>query len=103
MALLVDILRVFSVVNVLLLVGLSYVWVQNYRRFRTDYALGLLVFGALLLFENLLWTYFYILDPVLSQWITMQTMMGGRPQVAMAALCVAETGGLLFLSWVTYR
>lgn len=50
----------FAGLNVLLLLALTYVWVANYRRFRTAITLGFLCFGIVLLIENLLAVYFFI-------------------------------------------
>jgi hypothetical protein len=54
MALWVTVAEAAAVVNVLLLVGLGTIWGRNYRQLRSKHALGLLVFGSLLLVENLL-------------------------------------------------
>lgn len=47
-----------SMVNAGLLGVLTIIWLRNYRTFRTPLVLGLVVFGAVLLVENLVAIYF---------------------------------------------
>ena len=49
-----------SGLSVLLLLGLTTVWVRNYRTFRTPLTLGLIAFASVLLVENLLAIYFFL-------------------------------------------
>ncbi|WP_232685779.1 hypothetical protein [Halobacterium zhouii] len=100
MGLWIDVTRTAAGLNVLLLVALSYVWATNYWEFRSKHALGLLVFGLLLLAENALAFYYFMLDPQLSGWFAsgaMPTLAGN----AMMVLRVLETVALCFLGWVT--
>lgn len=50
---------VLAVLNSLLLLVLSVVWLRNYREFRSTMVLGLVAFSAVLLLENLLAVYFF--------------------------------------------
>ena len=99
MSLWVDVAEVAAVLNVALLLGLSAVWGRNYRQLRSKHALGLLVFAALLLAENLLWVYAYSVNPAFRGWLYEGTSF---TQQAMMGLCVLESVGLLFLAWVTW-
>jgi hypothetical protein len=99
MTLWVDVARVAIVLNLLLLGGLVSVWGRNYWQLRSKHALGLALFGLLLLLENGFALYFYFLDPVLRVWVT---SIPSVAQVAMTVLRVLETGGLAVLSWVTW-
>jgi len=94
-----DVARIAIVINLVLLLGLGYVWGSNYLRFRSKHTLGLLLFSAMLFVENGFALYFYMLDPVLSVWIT------GIPDIAqqaMTILRVLESAALAFLTWVTW-
>ena len=51
--------------NFLLLGILSYVWIQNYRTFRTPLVLGLLVFSLVFMLENLVAVYFFFAEEML--------------------------------------
>jgi hypothetical protein len=96
----VDVARLATVVNVLLLVALAYVWGRNYARLRSKHTLGLLLFSLFLLAENGLTLYYYLLDPDLSLWYSTQV-----PTVVWRAtmlLRVLQAVGLLFLAWVTW-
>ena len=100
MGLWIDVTRAAAGLNVLLLLGLSYVWATNYLEFRSKHTLGLLVFGLLLLAENAMALYFFMLDPLLSAWFASDAMyeVAGN---AMMLLRVLETVALCFLGWVT--
>lgn len=100
--LLVTLVRVFVVLNIVLLLGLGYVWGRNYRQLHSKHALGLLLFAGFLLGENLLAAYFFLVDPTLSAWIANPQLVPRPAQIAMASLRVLEFGGLAFLSWVTW-
>lgn len=89
-----------ATLNVLLLLGLSSVWARNYREFRSKHTLGLLVFGLLLLAENALAVYVFLLDPMLSVWFASDSMHSVAG-TAMMALRVLETVAVLALGWVT--
>ncbi|ELY78627.1 hypothetical protein C487_08302 [Natrinema pallidum DSM 3751] len=45
--------------NIVLLAALTYVWVQNYRRFKTPLVAGLLAFSVVLALENAVAIYFF--------------------------------------------
>lgn len=98
----VSIVRIVVVLNVLLLLGLGYVWGRNWWRLRSKHALGLALFAVFLLGENALAAYYFILDPTLSAWIVNETQVPPVAQGAMVFLVLFEFVGLVFLSWVTW-
>lgn len=105
MGLWIDVVRGAAAVNVLLLLGLCAIWGRNYLDLRSKHTLGLLVFGSLLLAENLLALWVFGFDPVLSDWFASESNMPSQswhtPGNAMMALKVAESAALVFLGWVT--
>ncbi len=102
MAVLIDAMHVFSVLNVLLLIGLGYVWGRNFLQFRSKHTLGLLVFAVLLGFENALAIYFFVFQPTLTAWINTASLVPPIAQQAMLALRILEFVGIAFLTWVTW-
>lgn len=98
MTLWVDVARVAIGVNLLLLALLGYVWGTNYLKLRSKHTLGLVVFAAFLLGENILAMYFYLFHPVLRVWVSSVPSIA---QFAMTALRLCETGGLAFLAWIS--
>lgn len=88
-----------TALNVVLLVGLGSVWARNYRRFRSKHTLGLTVFAMLMLTENGLALYFYLMDPTLSLWFP---RIPEPHQFAIMLLRVLITAALIFLAWVTW-
>ena len=76
--------------NLVLLAALGYVWVQNYRRFRTPLVAGLLAFSLVLALENAVALYFffssamfYASDPIVQQVVA---LLRGLQFVALAFL-----------------
>lgn len=86
--------------NVVLLLLLGSVWLRNYRRHGAQHTLGLLVFAAFLLVENLLWLYFYLLHPAFRGWFA---GAGPTVQVGVTLLCGLELVALVVLAWLTWQ
>jgi hypothetical protein len=86
-----------SAANVLLLVGLLAVWGRNYVSFRSKHALGLSVFALLLLVENCLSVYYYVIDPQVAGLLNSAAPIAGR---AMMLVQVFELAAIVFLAWI---
>lgn len=99
---LVSVVQVFAVLNMLLLGVLLYVWGSNWWQLRSKHTLGLVVFAVLLLGENALAAYWFILDPTMSAWIHDETLVPRPAQIALATLRVLEFAALAFLTWVSW-
>lgn len=99
---LVDAIRVLTLLNAAVLLGLAYVWGRNWLELRSKHSLGLVLFAVLLLGENLLGAYLFMLDPTVSAWVGDPRLVPPPAQVAMAAFRALEFGGLAFLSWITW-
>lgn len=102
MALLVDVARALSVLNLVVLLGLAYVWCRNWWTVRSNYTLGLVLFALFLIGENALAAYFFIVNPTLTAWFTDPRAVPRPAQLAMVSLRALEFAGLLVLSWVTW-
>ena len=100
MTLWVTVAQVATALNIVLLLGLSYIWGRNYLTFRSKHTLGLLIFAVFLLLENGLVLYYYLLDPTLSVWWHSEAVPAIVWQTQMA-INVAQTVGLVFLLWIT--
>jgi hypothetical protein len=85
-----------SGVNILLLGGLTAVWVRNYRTFQTPLILGLIAFGSVMLLENATAIYFFF---------STRMLYSGDPgvQTAVAVLRGMQFVALVFLAWVTAK
>jgi len=83
--------------NVVLLVVLFGIWGRNYLALRSKHALGLAVFAVLLLAENCLSFYYYVLDPQVATLLGEAAPVAGR---AMMFVQVLEFGAILFLTWI---
>lgn len=96
----IDLARVAVSVNMLLLLALGYVWGRNYVQIRSKHTLGLLLFALFLFGENAMALYFYLLDPLLSQWFS-----SAVPDPAWQAMIIfhaLETVGLAVLAYITW-
>lgn len=99
MSIWLDLARVATALNVLLLATLGTVWTRNYLRLRSKHTLGMLVFAVLLLAENGFALYVYLVDPMLSSWFN-----SAVPDIAWRAMLLfhaLETLAIAFLAWVT--
>lgn len=100
MSLLLEVGRVAILANLALLLALGYVWVTSYRNTRALYPLALSAFAGLLLIQNGVWLYLYVLNDAYIYWFT---DVGGGLQLALTALCTLETAALVALGWLTLR
>lgn len=100
MSLWLDVARVAAAANVLLLVALGSVWLRNYRRHGAAHTLGLLVFDAFLLVENLLWLYLYVVREDFVGWFE-----NAAPDVRVGTmlLCGLELVALVVLARITWQ
>jgi hypothetical protein len=92
-----DAASVAAAVNVVLLLGLLGIWGRNYLEFRSKHTAGLTVFALLLLAENCLSVYYYVLDPQVAALLSSAAPIAGR---AMAIVQVFELAAILFLAWI---
>lgn len=99
---LVRIVQVFAVLNTVLLAGLLYIWGRNWWQLRSKHTLGLVMFSAFLLAENLMMVYFFVIHQDLNAWIHNDSMVPPIAQTALATLRVLQFLGLSFLVWVTW-
>ncbi len=84
---------VLEAVNLLLLLGLLYVYEDNYRKVRTGLGLGLIVFAALLAVQNALALYFHVAMVMYYSADVMNHALW---------LSAAQTAALLVLAWKTW-
>lgn len=100
MSLWLDVTRLATALNVLLLVGLSLVWARNYSRVRTRFTMGFLAFGGLLLAENAFALYLFAIDPTTSAWFAEIPPLYNR---SLMVLAVLQFAALAVLSWITVQ
>ena len=83
-------------VNIVLLGVLTVVWLRNYRTFRSELVLGLVAFGAVMLFENAVAIYFFF---------SMKMFYAADPtvQTAVATLRGLQLVAVAFLTYVTLK
>lgn len=93
MSVMLDIARLAAGANILLLVGLVVLWLRNYREMAAPLLLGLIVFGLLLLAENVSALYFYFTAPAMPS-LAVRSMM---------LIQVLETAGIAALAYVIWK
>lgn len=99
MSLWLDAARAAAGLNVVLLGALGFVWLRNYRAHGARHTLGLLVFAAFLLVENLLWLFLYVVHPGFVGWFVHATW---DVQAGVTMLCGLELVALGFLARITW-
>jgi hypothetical protein len=98
MGLWLELARVAAGANLAVLLVLGGVWLRNYRRHGASHTLAFLVFAAFLVVENLLWLYFYLVDPAFIGWFVGSTT---GIQVGVALLCGLELVALAAVARIT--
>lgn len=99
MSIWIDMARLATGVNLVLLAVLVTIWGRNYRQLRSRQTLGMAVFAVLLFVENGFALYVYLVDPILSVWFS--TNVPDPAWQAMVVFHVLETLAIGFLTWVT--
>ncbi|MFD1632365.1 hypothetical protein ACOZ4L_06175 [Haloplanus ruber] len=93
MSLMVDAARIAAGVNIVLLLGLLSIWIRNYRAVPGGVLRGLILFGTLLLAENVVALYFYFNAPAMPP-LAVEVMM---------ILQVLEAVGIAVLFYTTWQ
>ena len=89
-----DLSALFSFVNIVLLIGLIWVYGNGFRKIRAQFTAGLLFFAALFLVQNLLALYSF-----LAMFMYYASDVGGF----VLAYTIVQTAGLVVLLWVSIR
>lgn len=97
MVVMADAVVVISVVNLVLLSALTYVWTSNYRKFNSPHILGLIIFAVALSAENVAAIYFHFR--------AMDMLYAASPaaQAAAVILRLLQLVALLALTWTTMK
>jgi hypothetical protein len=99
MSLWLDAASVATTLNVALLLVLVSVWARNYVEFRSKHPLGLLLFGVMLLAENCLSFYYYVLDPQVATLLRDAAPVAGRAMTFVQMLEFVAIAALLWITW----
>jgi len=89
-----DVSALFSFVNVLLLLGLIWVYGNGFRKIRAQFTAGLLFFAGLFLVQNLLALYSF-----LAMFMYYASDVSGF----VLAYTIVQTAGLVVLLWLSVR
>ncbi len=100
MAIWLAVARLAAGLNLVVLAALGGVWLRNYLDHGARHTLMLLIFAAVLLAQNLLWLYFYMLHAGYIRWFEATTL---DVQIGITALCGLELLGLAVLASFTLR
>ncbi len=84
----------FSLINVLLLLGLLAIYLSSFRKVRAEFTAGLIFFSGLFLVQNLLSLYSFV---------TMFMYYARDVAGLVLAITVVQTGGLGILLWMSLR
>jgi len=92
--LLIQVMAVFSFVNVVLLLALVGVYYDSFRKIRAQFTAGLIFFAAILLVQNLLALYSYL---------AMFMYYADAVTSIVLAITIAQTVGVVTLLWLSVR
>jgi predicted membrane protein len=84
----------FSVVNVLLLVGLIWIYMNSFRKIRAQFTAGLVFFAGIFLIQNLIALYSFV---------TMFMYYASGVTGIVLAITVAQSAGLAVMFWTGLR
>ena len=84
----------FSSINVLLLIGLIWIYASNFRKVRAQFTAGLFFFAALFLVQNLISLYSFL---------TMFMYYAAGVTGIVLAITVVQTAGLGVILWTGLR
>jgi hypothetical protein len=89
-----EILALFSLLNVLLLIGLIWIYLSSFRKVRAQFTLGLVFFAALFLVQNLIALYSFI---------TMFMYYASGVTGIVMAITIVQSAGLSIMLWTGLR
>lgn len=89
-----QIAALFSTVNVLLLIGLLWIYAGSFRRIQAEFTAGLLFFAALFLVQNLISLYSFL---------TMFMYYAPGVTWIVLTITVVQTAGLAIILWTGLR
>ena len=85
---------IFSLANILLLIGLIIIYGSSFRKIKAAFTAGLLFFAGVFLLQNLLAFYSYV---------AMFMYYAKDVEMIVMAITVAQTAGLAVLLWMSLR
>ena len=85
---------VFSLANILLLIGLLIVYGSSFRKIKAAFTAGLLFFTGVFLIQNLLAFYSYV---------AMFMYYASGVEMLVMVITIAQTAGLAVLLWMSLR
>jgi len=85
---------VFSLANILLLIGLIIVYGSSFRKIKAAFTAGLLFFTGVFLIQNLLAFYSYV---------AMFMYYASGVEMLVMVITIAQTAGLAVLLWMSLR
>ena len=81
-------------INIVLVLGLLFVYVRSYAKLRSGFTIGLMVFAALFLIQNAVAFYYYF---------TMMPYFVEDVQVFALILSVLQTLAFAVMNWITWK
>ncbi len=92
---------IIGIANICLLLALLSIYLQNYKKIKSKFTMGLLVFASLLLLQNMVTTLFLALNAFFS--ISSQGLDIGRPQLPLSSVNIIQLIALSILLKITWE
>jgi len=94
MAMLMNVTTTLTAISILALGGLLNIYIQNLKKIKSKFTIGLLVFALLFLIQNLISLYYYL---------TMMDYYSPEVEVHVFILTLLQTIGFLILLKITWE
>lgn len=92
---------IIGIANICLLLALISLYLQNYKRIKSKFTMGLLVFASLLLLQNVVTTLFLALNAFFN--VTSQGLDIGTPQLPLSSVNIIQLIALSILLKITWE
>ena len=84
---------VLHIINILLILGLLYIYIQNYLKMKSKYTIGLMIFASFFLIQSLMGLYFDI------SMVMYSSLQAEQAAIILEAVKSVGFAILLWISW----
>ena len=84
---------VLHIINVILILGLLYIYIQNYLKMKSKYTIGLMIFASFFLIQSLMGLYFDV------SMVMYSSLQAEQAAIILEAIKSVGFAILLWISW----
>lgn len=94
MALLMNLTTILTAINIILIIILLYVYIKNFKKIKSMFTFGLLIFAILFLIQNIISFYFFV---------TMTPYFVNMVEIYVFLFSLIQTLAFVILNWITLK